>query len=148
MFMTRKPDDEWFERLRQRGFTSDTTFPDAGLEALKRKLMVYGGYGVVLAHPEPHLREIMTRGAITSGSGASMEEGNRSACHQNAFELWLEDPQHTKLFTGWALSDDGLWRQHSWAKRGSTIVETTTPRVAYFGFELTQEEAASFGSIA
>src|SRR4051795_2042950 len=39
----------------------------------------------------------------------------RSGCHRNVAKLWLRVPR--RLFaigTGYALSDDGLWRQHSW----------------------------------
>ena len=47
--------------------------------------------------------------------------------------------------TGYALSDDGLWRQHSWliAKPGRrwTVIETTCRRLLYYGVVLTEEEA-------
>lgn len=143
MFATRKPDDEWMQRLRTRGFTSDTVFPDANLERLKRKLFNYGGYAVVLAHPEPHFDELMTRSTITSGANLIMEQGEPSSCHANVYSLWLNDADLI-MCTGWALSDDGCWRQHSWAKRGNQLVETTEPRVAYFGFDLTLDDSLSF----
>jgi hypothetical protein len=49
-----------------------------------------------------------------------------------------------KITTGWALSDDGLWRQHSWILRGKTVIETTETRVRYFGVTLTDAEAEQF----
>jgi len=46
--------------------------------------------------------------------------------------------------TGWALSNDGIWRQHTWLLKGKAIVETTSPREKYYGFVLTDEEANQF----
>lgn len=58
-------------------------------------------------------------------------------CHLNSVELFATG-KATGLGTGYALSDDGLWRQHSWAfkrqKDGTNrIIETTSLRDRYFG---------------
>lgn len=49
---------------------------------------------------------------------------------------------------GYALSIDGMWRQHSWmmlrGARSVKIIETTEKRVAYFGFVMTQKESLDF----
>jgi hypothetical protein len=145
MLATTKPDDEWMQRLRERGFTPDTVFPDDMMENLKRKLLSYGGYAVILAHPEPHFYQIMSRGVLDTGSMAVMRPMERSGCHRNVFSLWKANSEKITICTGWALSDDGCWRQHSWARQNNEIIETTTPRVAYFGFELTPQEAQTFG---
>jgi hypothetical protein len=45
---------------------------------------------------------------------------------------------------GFALSPDGLWRQHSWALSsapGGRVVETTVTRVAYAGLPLAGDAA-------
>jgi hypothetical protein len=46
--------------------------------------------------------------------------------------------------TGYALSADGLWRQHSWGVRRQGILETTAPREKYFGILLQGSSADSF----
>ena len=47
--------------------------------------------------------------------------------------------------TGYALSDDGLWRQHSWGLlTDDRVVETTVARLRYFGAILTDPAAAEF----
>ena len=54
--------------------------------------------------------------------------------------------------TGYALSDDGMWRQHSWCIcdageeyiEDSIIIETTEKRLAYFGFIMDEEESEEF----
>ena len=65
--------------------------------------------------------------------------GRTSACHENAAVLHELDPKN-RVVTGWALSADGIWRQHSWCvtvlEEYDVIVETTIPRVSYYGAEL------------
>lgn len=148
-FQTSKPDKEWFERLRERKFTNDTVFSNPHMEVLKRRLLQYGGYGVVLALPEPHLNEILTRGYIADGKSAILLDGEPSRCHENSYLFWSSQRASLidlVLCTGWALSADGLWRQHSWVRnpKGEFIYETTAERVAYFGFELRDVEAVNF----
>jgi len=48
--------------------------------------------------------------------------------------------------TGYAISADSLWRQHSWCydRRRQRVVETTERRVAYLGFRMTVNEAVWF----
>lgn len=77
-----------------------------------------------------------------------MEMGN---CHENVHKLVKSssDPNNhlfpfynLHAYTGYALSEDGLWRNHSWViGRSKTsdekiIIETTTPRLIYMGIKL------------
>jgi hypothetical protein len=65
------------------------------------------------------------------------EEMARSNCHKNVAEFWQRRSGNLiALATGYALSDDGLWRQHSWGIRSNAIFETTEPRKIYFGVRL------------
>lgn len=64
--------------------------------------------------------------------------GAISQCHENSMKYVLEDPENRKVMTGYALSEDHLWRQHSWIQEGDTIIETTEPRLVYFGYEATR----------
>jgi hypothetical protein len=67
-------------------------------------------------------------------------KGRRSRCHDNALMLAAPNP-HLQVWTGYALSNDGIWRSHSWCVNpGSwTIVETTNKRVAYHGARLSRK---------
>ena len=72
-----------------------------------------------------------------------MVPGLPSRCHENAANLVISDPDNLVLETGYALSDDGLWRQHSWVvtRRKSAVIETTVQRYRYFGIPLPVEAA-------
>lgn len=114
--------------------------------ALKARLLEMGGLGVVLAYREPHLEEILGRGLLLDGRYHVQDRGEPSRCHANTALLWENAPDRIGIMTGYALSDDGLWRQHSWAwhfQRG-VVIETTLPRTAYFGVLLTDDEALAF----
>lgn len=87
------------------------------------------------------------------GSGLEMAGLERfefmeaSACHENVARLWIA--KHRGLVgigTGYALSDDGLWRQHSWGIRRNGILETTRERVRYFGRALQRRDADLFAA--
>ena len=45
---------------------------------------------------------------------------------------------------GYALSGDGLWREHSWLLADKAVVETTESRLLYHGFVRTDDEAVIF----
>jgi hypothetical protein len=61
-------------------------------------------------------------------------------CHRNCLDLACYVGNGTSQYRvvyGWALSANGTWYCHSWCiKRNGfqNIVETTLPRLAYFGF--------------
>jgi hypothetical protein len=69
----------------------------------------------------------------------------RCACHLNSSRLWLERKLGVvAIGTGFALSDDGLWRRHSWGIGRDCLVETTCPRERYFGIALWSDMAEGF----
>jgi hypothetical protein len=69
----------------------------------------------------------------------------RSACHKNVAHLWGRKRWRlTGIGTGYALNDDGLWRQQSWGIRRSGILETTQVRLVYFGIILSGLAAERF----
>jgi hypothetical protein len=66
-------------------------------------------------------------------------------CHQNVAAAWRN--RRTGIIaiaTGYALSDDGLWRQHSWGILRNGILETTEVRIRYFGILLQDTRADEF----
>jgi hypothetical protein len=63
--------------------------------------------------------------------------------------LYARNPRRFRIVTGYALSDDGLWRQHSWLHdtagfRRRHTIETTERRIRYFGVWLDEDEARAF----
>ena len=105
-----------------------------------------GRLGVLVVPPlfaEEHARELEERGEFSTVTGVPIE-GLASQCHVNTAHLWLEG-RVQGIATGYALSDDGLWRQHSWGLDDhGRIVETTEERIAYFGFRLNGSESREF----
>ena len=68
--------------------------------------------------------------------------------NSNSALLWDANREKCQIATGYALSADGCWRQHSWVVQPLTtkyrIWETTEKRIAYFGFILNDEECEEF----
>jgi hypothetical protein len=71
-------------------------------------------------------------------SGGSWERDGNSAA------LWGKDTKRRQIGTGYALSDDGIWRRHSWVLEGKRLSETTVPRECYFGVVLSPEDSLCF----
>lgn len=80
------------------------------------------------------LERLLTHGKLFTGK-VIFKEMESNQCHDNCYELY-KSKKIEKVCCGYALSDDGLWRFHSWGKKkNGTIVETTCPRLLYFGLE-------------
>jgi hypothetical protein len=143
---------------RKRPASARTTPPKRvveGMDALVRKdpryadlfdILLMAGGEAVAEQDEPDLAKLLERGYLRSGRGSRRASGNPISCHENAARLWEMNPDSVVIVTGWALSKDGLWRQHSWVKDSvdGRLYETTRPRVAYFGFDLTPDESQRF----
>jgi len=117
------------------------------LRGLKKKLLSVGGAGMI-PMPEPHTKELLSRGrAFSTRNLLQLEDMETNRCHGNSAILWADKGNQSCIIcTGWALND-GIWRQHSWIfdRQGKFIVETTPcRRQKYFGFELTPAEACLF----
>jgi len=148
---TQEPSADWRAMLSKRGWTAETNLPgdyQAGMKDLKTRLLAFGGWATCLPVIEEDLKNIMGRGLLMKGRGrTSLRLGQACRCHSNSAYLWNAEP-HLKIMTGYALSKDGVWRQHSWCidTGASTysIIETTQRRVAYYGFIMTDAEAERF----
>jgi hypothetical protein len=115
------------------------------LRVLRRLLLSLGGVHVVA--PSSHdvdLKRLIVAGFVMAGP--VVRRGmKRSECHRNTAEVWAEKRHKiVGIGTGYSLSDDGLWRQHSWGLRREGILETTVLRVKYFGVLLQYEKADFF----
>ncbi len=112
---------------------------------LRRLLLVLGGVHLV-APPwlDTTMPLVINAGFVMAGPVArrAME---KSDCHRNVAEIWTSrEREIVGIGTGYSLSDDGLWRQHTWGVQREGIVETTVPRVKYFGVLLQGRDADLF----
>lgn len=109
---------------------------------LRDKLLEISGLEIVPI-PESDLSKLLERGRLFDFD-VELRPMRRSNCHENAAKLWMDNGEN-KICVGWGLSNDGLWRQHTWIINNETIIETTVIRIKYFGTVLTEEESKEFG---
>lgn len=113
---------------------STVGYKDAFLR-LETTLLSVGGWAAVPPLVVDDLVEVLyTNGQLFSLDGLTLVLMETSACHSNTIEWYHNQTERdTGMCTGYALSSDGLWRQHSWGVSKGHIVETTIERVAYYG---------------
>lgn len=116
------------------------------LKKLHSTLLRIGGVHTCLPVIEEDIDDILKRARTWVEPKIRMSRGQASRCHFNTSALWHENEDKLCICTGYALSDDGIWRQHSWCwwEGQDSIVETTTRRVAYYGFVMDDDEADRF----
>jgi hypothetical protein len=115
------------------------------LKRLKAVLLRLGG-NLLVAPPKPDadVPMLLESGFVTKGP-IMLKIMRSSSCHQNVAALWRNHRLGiVGIATGYALSEDGLWRQHSWGILRDGILETTEARVKYFGVVLQGEKADHF----
>ncbi len=102
---------------------------------LSQRLKQIGGTAACAAFEED-MRLILREGRtwVPARREIILIRGEASRCHQNVLRLWELHPG-LQVCTGYALSNDGIWRSHSWCFEPTTyrILETTQKRVAYHG---------------
>jgi hypothetical protein len=129
--------------LRQRN--RNAFAEDPRLVELERRLLNLGGLLALLFLHEPQIAELLERGRYFPGAKARIRRGQRSACHSNVSLLFVLTEGAVRIATGYGLSPDGLWSQHSWgmAEEGR-IIETTRRRLRSYGFVLDDPEILPF----
>lgn len=136
-FLTKPMDEEWQARLRET--QGDIFERSPAAKQLKEKLLSIGGGEVLLHQVAPSdIDRLLTRGELWSGRKDRMQRMQHNRCHENSVRLW--EGKKGDLVNGFALSRDGLWREHTWIVNGDMVIETTEPRAAYYGARLTEEE--------
>jgi hypothetical protein len=133
-FPALEPDREAFLRERNRSALAD----DPRRADLERRLLDLGGTLALLFLPDLFVGELLERGRYFLGAGALMHRGMPSECHANVALMFVRSKGAVRIAFGYALSDDGLWRQHSWGvdANDGRVIEATERRVRYFGFVL------------
>lgn len=151
--VTEPMDKEWKDSISDSKFWATGykgNIPDEALPVLllRNKLLSFGGEEACMPYKEEDLGSIMSRGQLWYGRDAIFMEGEPSQCHFNTSALFEANKDKVLIATGYALSKDGMWRQHSWGmyyyQEEVAVVETTEPRVAYFGFVMTEKESEKF----
>ena len=112
------------------------------IASLKAKLFAIGG-NKISPQPCPFVSEIASHGVLVELPVKLRQmDGNR--CHHNVASLWEQRKKHSRLkaiATGYALSEDGMWRWHTWGLAATHILETTVVRLQYFGIPMDAEDA-------
>lgn len=140
--------DSWwfhnFEDLR----TEHKTLQIRKMFDLKEKLLSFAGETTCFPWYNSNVDTIINRGQIWYGDKLSHIKGEPSQCHSNSSLIWMSNKDKYRIATGYALTEDGMWREHTWLienkPRQNKVIETTSKRILYFGFVLTKEECESF----
>jgi hypothetical protein len=118
------------------------------LNDLNTLLLQFGGdFLVAPRKPDPDISALLHSGFLMRGpvTVKSMEE---NGCHRNIAAVWkTRTPALVAVATGYSLSGDGLWRQHSWGVLQDGILETTVRRKKYFGILLQGSNADRFSAL-
>ena len=133
-------DDEWFQEWLRKNKKES---------GLNKKLVnvltdsFTNGTMVVVVDDDPDLSLIVQKGKEFSISGRIYKKGKPCSCHKNVSELYYND-EIDGIATGYALTDDGGWRSHTWGIKDDNIVETTNKYLNYFGVILDKESSKKF----
>jgi hypothetical protein len=133
-------DPEWAKWAQTKTEKNLETMPE--LKPLQDRLLSFGGDWAAL-QPEPDLKALLNKGQLVKGK-VIFKPMAPCQCHSNCAQFWDEHSKTCRIATGWALSTDGIWRQHTWILKGKAVIETTEPRTLYYGIVLGDEEANSF----
>lgn len=123
------------------------------MKELRERLLGIGGEETVFHYFEEDLKSILDRGHEIDGIYARKTWQREGQCHRNTaelYDLWEQGEFEKRckqmgIMTGYALSEDGLWRQHSWLINGfNRVLETTSPRLKYYGYAMNKEEIERF----
>jgi hypothetical protein len=110
------------------------------IKSLRTKLLSIGA-DRISPQPHPGIDLIAEYGNLMSFFPVKMKPMELNRCYENVARLWETRTPRSRLIgvaTGYALTDDGMWRPHYWAlsktKGVVSIVETTpVERILYFG---------------
>ena len=142
--VTVQSDPEWAQRLAD--LLSGAVADDPRWTDLAARLLKIGGGGVA-ARPEEDMDALLNDDLVQVWSGDYMqmsEGGAPNQCHSNSVALY-DTYDDLSIATGWALSEDGCWRQHTWCvDDNGMVIETTVPRLEYYGFILEGEKLDEF----
>lgn len=115
--------------------------PDAKL--LKEKLLALGGKTIIWMPVDPDMENIIKNGREFPIENRRRFRGEPNKCHGNTARLFLQE-DGIEIATGYALSKDERWRQHSWGWEKGRVVESTQPFTGYYGAVLKGLDISKF----
>ncbi len=116
-------------------------------KVLEEELFKHGGTRLIYMPEMPCPKEMVKGGEIVVPE-VSKEFNFSNRCHDASYAIATTNPE-VYMWTGFSLSDDGLWRYHSWIstpfKAGERFIEVTgVSRIKCFGVRLTTEDLYAF----
>ena len=96
----------------------------------------------------PFVSEIASHGVLVE-LPVKLRQMDGNCCHHNVASLWEQRKKRSRLkalATGYALSEDGMWRWHTWGITATHVLETTVARLQYFGILMDAEDADAFAA--
>lgn len=100
---------------------------------------------VMMPEEDTDIDKIIKDGFLSGNMEVLLNIGSPSQCHSNACD-YSDMYAEAQIVTGYGLSEDGLWRQHSWVIHNDQIIETTEKRILYFGRILSGQDLLDFKS--
>ena len=138
----------WYHKNKENPVCAPHIKFDERMFKLREKLLSFAGSEVCMPVVDEDLDEILSHGQIWYGDRIQMKLGRQSQCHRNSASLWNKNKEKYVLCTGYALTEDGMWRQHSWLVeprvKKSRIIETPPPRFLYIGIGMNNDQAKNF----
>lgn len=119
--------------------------PNEKIQKFCKDLLEIGGHRVsVWFADEELIPYILDVGEIVKYQKFRLEKGEERECHANSTSMWRKNPGKYQIMTGYALSEDGIWRRHTWLLADEELIETTIKRENYFGCKLEEDIAEAF----
>jgi hypothetical protein len=149
--INRGPDPGQIEMLKAKADAIEAAHPEfaAWFRILEKKLLRIKNTAVVWS-AEPDLEKLLKRGKRFPKMPIARYIGRTSRCHWNIADIWSDPEAHGfddrfQIATGWVLDEDNpVWRQHTWGIHDGIIIESTKPRMVYWGVTLNDYEAQEF----
>ncbi len=117
-----KGDEEWHDRVKNLWWSREYDGKVEGrckpVLALKQLLLAQGGCEACLPAIEEDLSSIINSGQLWDDLTTKMMRGIPGQCHRNSCNLWCANRESWQncgfaviICTGYALFEDGFWRQ-------------------------------------
>jgi len=141
-----KPNPDQLADLKRRFDEAAKQQPE--IYELRRRLLSLGGVELVTPPNTDEYVVFFNESGRIKGGPIKCIPMSSSEAQKNIVTIW--NARMHNVFSlvgigiGYALSDDGLWRQHFWGERRRGILETTTKREKYFGCTLRAGGAFAF----
>jgi hypothetical protein len=131
-------DSKWWG-TGYKGEIDDTCLPMIPLRDL---LISFGGEEACFVYADSDTGLLLERGQLWYGDRIKKMRGEPSRCRESSIRFWylnrkVDNGNGIRFASGYALSEDGMWRQHSWCiqvdPKGNKVLEVSEKRKLYFG---------------